>query len=327
LPSEAQDFKENRGLATGLSSTLGRVSRDWEAQLGTWIKPASAAEEQRRDRTVTAVTDAINAIPDIANYPINVYAKGSFANNTNVRLDSDVDINVEFTGLEYFDLGGDLEGFSREEAGIQPAPYEYEPDQLKADIERALVSAFGRGSVSRGNTALTLRERSNQLAADVVPCFSYQDYYGRSNGSLVGRSGVKIFPDKGIPIENWPQQHLDNGKAKNKATGRRFKNMVRALKNLENEMAEKGTAKQVPSYLVECLVYNVPDDKFRGISLKGDLQSVLAHIWNETRTQDDCADWLEVNGIKYLFHATQKWTRHEAHDFADAAWDYVGFET
>jgi hypothetical protein len=32
---------------------------------------------------------------------------------------------------------------------------------------------------------------------------------------------------------------------------------------------------------------------------------------------------IEVNGIKYLFHAWQKWARADARSFVHAAWQYV----
>lgn len=53
---------------------------------------------------------------------------------------------------------------------------------------------------------------------------------------------------------------------------------------------------------------------------------VLAHIYNETLNGGGSAEWVEVNGLKWLFHPTQKWTRVQAHNFASEAWDYVGFE-
>lgn len=306
------------------------MSRNWEDQLSTWIRPASQAEEQRRDSTVREITNAINAVPEIADYPIKVCPKGSFDNNTNVRLDSDVDVNVEYTGIMYFEFTHDLEGMTADQAGIEPATTEYEPEKLKADIQGALEKAWGAGAVTGGNKAIALRERRNQLAADVVPCFTWQRYYKRgAHGELAFHQGTVIFPDRGVPIENWPKQHHDNGVAKNRATDRRFKGLVRILKNLENEMVEQGAAAEVPSYLIECLVYNVPgppDPHFGHARLVDDLRAVLAYLWNNTRTAAECHEFVEVNELKWLFRGPQKWTWQEAHAFVDAAWNYVSFE-
>jgi len=51
---------------------------------------------------------------------------------------------------------------------------------------------------------------------------------------------------------------------------------------------------------------------------------VLYHIWANTQEDVSCATWTEVDGIKYLFRSTQKWTRAEANAFIKAAWNYVG---
>ena len=296
------------------------------------MKPASQAEQDKRDRTEREIGQALRK----ANLPagMKTYAKGSYANNTNVRLDSDVDISVEFTHVFYYDIdSGSLPGATGATVGVQPATGRYSatqggPAALKSDVEQALVAEFGRAAVTRGNKSLQVRESSRLLAADVVPCFSYRLYYRRAyDQALVYHEGTKLFPDRGLAIINWPVQHLANGRAKNKPerTGRRFKGMVRAVKHLENEMAEKGGA-EVPSYMLECLVYNVDDKWFDHETLYQDFRAVLATIWNGTKPNGDGGKWLEVNERKYLFHSSQKWTREDAFDFAKRAWAYVGFE-
>jgi len=303
------------------------MARDWELMLAAWSKPQSDTENEKRTRTERAITDALNAVDEIRSLPIHVYAKGSYDNRTNVRLDSDVDINVEYTGIAYYDFTDGLQGTTGDEAGFQPVIRPYSPAQLKDDVERALAATFTPSAVQRGNKAITLREQNNRLAADIVPCFTYYRYYGRGpGGRLLEHKGTKLFPDRGTPVINWPRQHYDNGVAKNAATGKRFKSLVRILKRLENELVANTDAPAVPSYLIECLVYNVPNDAFGHSRLTDDLQAVLAHIWNNTRTGADCNDWVEVNGLKWLFYGSQPWTWQQAHAFADRAWNYVGFE-
>lgn len=303
------------------------MTRDWEQTLSTWGKPASETEENKRDRTERAIRDALAKSPFCRDLPLNVYAKGSYANRTNVRGDSDVDVNVEYDGIYYYDFLFDLEGKSGDDFGWTGTNgQEPTPKAFKDLVQAALVDAFGSGAVTRGNKALEVKEGSTSLAADVVPCFTYHRYarldqYGKPAATV----GTKLFPDSGQAILNWPQQHYDNGVAKNRRTGERFKKMVRCLKRLENEMVEKGVAKEVPSYLIECLVYNAPDEDFRD-TLVSNLRAVLATIFNATLSESACAEWVEVNELKYLFKGDQKWTWQDAHWFADSAWTYVGFE-
>src|SRR4051812_14840785 len=98
------------------------ANRDWEGTLQAWIKPASETEDDKRRRTEEAIREAIreSSIPDSL---VHVFAKGSYANNTNVRADSDVDIAVEWTGSFWFTQRGDVEHVAPGDLGIvQPAP-------------------------------------------------------------------------------------------------------------------------------------------------------------------------------------------------------------
>jgi hypothetical protein len=48
-------------------------------------------------------------------------------------------------------------------------------------------------------------------------------------------------------------------------------------------------------------------------------------LWNETRTDESCKEWGEVNELKYLFRAGQAWSRGQVNTFLQAVWDYIGF--
>ena len=93
-------------------------------------------------------------------------------------------------------------------------------------------------------------------------------------------------------------------------------------------MADEGydAAEPIPSYLIECLVWNVPNEGFGHYTLDADVRYALAHLWNETRTDESCDEWGEVNELKYLFRSAQPWNRNEVNTFLQAAWDYIGFE-
>jgi len=41
---------------------------------------------------------------------------------------------------------------------------------------------------------------------------------------------------------------------------------------------------------------------------------------------EKCSEWGEINELKYLFRTGQPWTLLQAHSFASAAWDFLGFE-
>ena len=81
-----------------------------------------------------------------------------------------------------------------------------------------------------------------------------------------------------------------------------------------------------PSYLIECMVYNVPDGLLSGESYKQNVRDVLVSTFNATNTEETRKNLLEVNELKYLFHSSQPWTHQQALSFSRAAWSTVGFE-
>ena len=84
-------------------------------------------------------------------------------------------------------------------------------------------------------------------------------------------------------------------------------------------------AKDIGSFLIESLVWNVPDPNFGHETFGEDLKTILAHTFNATIDDQDCNEWGEVNELKYLFRGSPG-VREKAHAFLSAAWDYVGFE-
>lgn len=299
----------------------------WEDTLKAWVKPASETEEAKRDRTEKAIRECLRDA-GFSTSVLRVFAKGSYANSTNVRADSDVDVAAEYTSMIFNDQEHDLEGVSNAEVGLSPSSDGYAGNMgtFKDDIEAALKKTFGASSVTRHDKAITVHARSTSIDADVVPCFEYRRYYARSaRGGFLYHQGTMLFPDSGGRLINWPQQQYENGVAKNKATGGRYKDMVRVLKRMENKLVEEGLIGELASYFLECLTYNVTNDAFGHATYLADLQAVLAQIYNATLPEGNADEWVQANELLWLFHGKRTWTTADAQKFADVAWDYVGF--
>jgi hypothetical protein len=300
---------------------------DWEQWLRKSAEPPSDNEDQKRERTENQIRDALKSYGPLNERNYVVYAKGSYANNTNVRLDYDVDIAVEYRGFFFSDLLFDLEGQPDSVVGIVPSSDPYTTDEFKRDIRGALEAAFGKTAVDAGKIACRVRERKTTLPADVVPCWEYRRYERIVNGVPIYEQGARIYPTVGMYVNNYPAQQLQNGRDKNTRTGGRYKRMVRALKRLNGRLVGSNQIpEELPSYLIECLVYNVPDDQFGHTTYRDDMRAVLATIFNETLTGGTWNDWEEVNELKYLFRGSAAWTREQVHTLADAAWNEMGFE-
>lgn len=301
------------------------MNSSWENVFKNWAKPSSDTEQQKCENVERMIRDTIRQDKTLSQKGIDIFAQGSYRNNTNVRQDSDVDICVMLKDVFFYDLP---EGKTKDAFQIYDAGYTYQ--EFKNDVESALINKFGRKEVSHGNKAFDVHANTYRVDADVVPCFEHRRYTGQQNydGTFYYLSGTEFRPDSGGRVINWPQQHYDNGVTKNDDTGNRFKYITRVLKRLRNEMVDKGisAAKPIPSYLIECLVWNVPNEGFGHDTYADDVRYVLAHTFNKTIADEGCSEWGEVNELKYLFRDAQPWTRQQAHDFLSAAWDYIGFE-
>jgi hypothetical protein len=301
------------------------MTRDWESTFRAWSKPSSDTEEEKCNNTEKMIRAAISESPALSKRNIEVFAQGSYKNNTNVRQDSDVDICVRCNDVFFYDFPSDG-SIAKSDVGFSYADYEY--SRFKDEVEAALIAKFGRSMVARGNKAFDVHATSYRVDADVVPTFEHRRYYRDYRGQIKYHRGTELRPDNGGRIINWPEQNYSNGVDKNKATGGRYKFITRAIKRLRNEMDENNVsaAKPIPSYLIECLVWNTPNDGFGHSDYTSDVRYVLAHTFNETLTFDKCQEWGEVNELKYLFRTSQPWTWQQAHSFSGVAWDYVGFK-
>lgn len=303
------------------------MARDWESSFAFWAQSPSKTEEERCERVIKAIRAAVAESPQLQRRSIKVFTQGSFRNRVNVRQDSDVDVGVMLH--DYF-LSQYPQGKSNADFGNHDIN-DYSFAQFKNELEQALVNYFGRPAVKRGNKAFDIKASASQVEADVVPLFEFRQYW--EGGTY--RAGVALIPDRGARIENFPERlvdywpptplHYENGKSKNDATSRRYRGMVRILKKVRIEMDDAGnSAAAVPGYLVECLVWNAPDWCFGHDTWVDRVQSVLRFLWQNTKDATLCKEWCEVDAIKYLFHVAQPWTRDQAHNFINAAWDYVG---
>lgn len=293
----------------------------WEDKFRDWASPPGKTEEERCENAIRAIRNALAASAKLKGRGYRVVLQGSYRNNTNVRGESDVDVGVVCSDTYFYELPAGREAPS---FGITPATYFYA--EFKNDVGAALTNYFGAGAVSRGNKAFDVKETSYHVEADVAPFFEHRRFDAAGGFD----EGVELIPDNGVPdrVINWPEQHYRNGVAKNQATGMRFKAMVRVLKSLRNEMVEAGVAAAGPAigFLIECLVWNVPNAQFGHARYEDDLRGILAVLYTATLSDETCGEWGEVSELKYLFRGNQKWTRAQANAFVVAAWNYVGFK-
>ena len=294
-----------------------------ESLLSQWAKPPNNAAQSEREiaEHVATIQSAISASATLRDRDVRVSVQGSYRNNTNVRLYTDVDINVCLMDIFTTDYTF-AKGYSDKKLGISDAAYTH--PRFKNELELALVAAFGRKCVKRKINAFRITQSHRRIDANVVACIEHRRY--RSNGTYY--SGTTLHPDVGDTFESWPEQHFINGKTKNSKTGKRFSQFVRILKSLCNYMASQGSpqAKGIHSFLNECMIYNTPHNLLANGKLSGGLRDVLGHIRNTLESDEQSLRWLEITEMNYLFHSSRPWTRAIALDWIQAAWDWLEYE-
>jgi hypothetical protein len=294
-----------------------------ESLLSQWAKLPNNADQTQREvaERVIAIQSAISDAASLRDRDVRVSIQGSYRHFTNVRLYTDVDINVCLMDIFTTDYAF-AQGYSDKKLGISDAAYTH--PRFKNELEAALVSTFGRQSIKRRNKEFRLTQSHRRIDVNVVPCIEHRRY--RSNGSYY--SGTTLHPDKGESFESWPEQHMQNSATKNTKTGKKFNQFVRIMKNLSNYMATEGfpQAKGVTSFLNECLVYNAPNNLLSAGKLSAGLREMLVFLRQALETDDQYLKWLEITEMNYLFHSSRPWTREATLEWIVSAWDWLEYD-
>ncbi|WP_405819586.1 hypothetical protein OG241_30085 [Streptomyces sp. NBC_01390] len=295
-----------------------------EEKLARYRAPSSDTEQDKQQRAERMVRNAVNSWSGFNDIGIKLLPKGSYKNNTNVRADSDVDIAVVHEGFYYYD---DSALYDHDKIHGSVSMKHFDGPSFRRELERAMRDAYGSDCDTSGSTAIEISENGGRVKADVVPSFHYRHYHYDLLGKVTYREGTKTWRTNGEWVINYPEQQYANGVAKNNRTGTRYKQMVRILKRVENDLAASGQIEELPSYFMECLVYCTPDGRFNHegrTPLTDDITAALAYIWNETKAGGSAKDWHEPNGIKPLFGPGQKWSIEKANKLALKAWHNLG---
>ena len=90
--------------------------------------------------------------------------------------------------------------------------------------------------------------------------------------------------------------------------------MVRVVKSI-NDL----TSSPVPGFLIECLMWNVPNSQFSHATYEQTLRASLRHIYQSLGSQVS-DEWGEVSELKYLFKGNP-WTKEYAQSAISNIWD------
>lgn len=287
-----------------------------ENTLRLYAAPLSDTENEKCKRTIEAIRDALKDLgytddqngiklleSDTLSYSINmrnksslenitIFIQGSYANNTCVRNESDVDIAIIREDVYEYASG---ERFCESTTNQKDVA-----TNLKNAVERILRIHFPC-QVTRGNKSIKVKGNTYRKNADTVPGISLHYFYKTYlNDYSTFLDGMVIYADDGQIIQNFPKQHIFNGKAKNNKTQYYYKRMVRIIKKMRCLMSELGysCADDVSSFGLESLLWNLPDSCFTKWTCYGfAFEEIVNYLY---KNKHYLSVYKEANGIKQL---------------------------
>ena len=229
-----------------------------ESQLSRWSDHGPQDASIRTHESIRRVLAAHRWLPGMT---YDFYLQGSYRNDTNVRGDSDVDVVLEFNSTVNYDATA-LSEYERNRLSVSFQPATHSWNDFRREALRALEGGFGRGFVGQGGKSIKVKANPPRLAADVVVCMEHRRY--DNYNSYAQGITFTALKDKHKVI-NFPKEHYNNGADKSRRTGDRYKRTVRMFKSVRNHLESNRRIgpNLVPSYFLECLLYNAPDGSFQ----------------------------------------------------------------
>ena len=252
------------------------------------------------------IRKALNAYDWPADVKFQVFLQGSYKNDTNLGGDSDVDVVVRLAHRLRPRVAGLTGDRLQKDASHKGAHQRWK--SFRDHALKAMRASFGKAAKS-GRKTLKVPKGRIPADADLVVTLSH-------------KQGIGLYlSDEKRWIVSYPEQHYQRGLNKEEATGGRFKRTIRMFKAARNRLVEKKVINKddAPSYFIECLLYNVPDDLFAP-----KLAPTYAGILGRLKTAS-LKDFKCQNGQVPLFGpAPEQWSQKKARAFVKALkelWD------
>lgn len=279
-----------------------------ENQLKTWSHQGATTGSADTHKSIRYALDQ-HSWPGEMDY--DPYLQGSYRNYTNIRGNSDVDLVIESKSV----CGYNLNEYQKQLLGIGVGSYNYW--DFRDEVVKALKSHYGTNLVDdsgQKSIKIAFPSTSNYLNADAVPCITYRHYYDLQSFT----EGITFWTrDLNQQVINYPKLHFQNGSDKNHRSNGHYKPAVRLFKNARQRILANNASLQgnYPSYFVECLLYNVPDDCFSDNLLHTYCAVVIFLL---SQNSENLAEFWCQNGQLRLFgNLSTQWNIAQAQDFID----------
>ena len=288
-----------------------------KAKLEDYASPLSESEKEQCKHAIDMVKDALvdygytiktsrnnfsddgyayyYQLSDSSYQSIIILLQGSYANNTNIKRYSDVDVSIVYNP-------------------IIPISLEKYFMNFKQNIYNALYKKFG-ANTKRKNKSIRIEGNSYRKSIDVVPAFTITSKI---------EEGIQFLTDDNQKIINYPLKQIFNENRKNKDTRYYFKKYVRIFKNIKMDMENINisSASNIGSFQVESLLWNLPNEVFSKYTTLGyGVEDIIEYLITYKYLIDN---FYESNGIKKL--CISSFDKYYLYKFVDDLSSYFKYE-
>lgn len=286
-----------------------------ESQLETWSHQGSIAQSSSTYNTIKSALEATGT--PYAGKSYKVFLQGSYGNDTNIFAESDVDIVIQLDDC----WRSDLAALSQDEKDAYKNAFvdaKYTYSDFKRDVLEVLSDKYG-SDVKSGDKAIAIAPSGNRRKTDVIAAIQFRRYHKfRSTSDQSYDEGICFYNAAGEMIANYPKQHSENLISKHQNSNKWLKPMARVLKNLRGKLVDEGNiaAGVAPSYFLEGLLYNVPNEK-----LTTSYQDCFVNAMSWIQNEADKNKLVCANEQYYLLwdNSHTSWPKANCETFLEAA--------
>lgn len=286
-----------------------------ERQLETWTHQGNTKGSRDTYAKIKRACNSERSALSQFDHEYRVHLQGSYRNNTNIYADSDVDVVVKLTNPYWEDLT-ELSAEEEEKYWNVHTESRYYPQDFHSDVYKSLYRYFDLSSVTRDDIAIKVDYDTLPVDADVVACVEYRRYHSFPNKQDAKCTIGMLFHHQRTNriIINFSEIHHENGIEKNKKADKNYKETIRVFKNARNRLITEDLLAEgvAPSYFIECLLFNVPNDYFAANSLSDRYDNIVDFL-----ERGDISQFEEQCEIYDLFVADDpdRWNREDGHQF------------
>ncbi|MFC2038862.1 hypothetical protein ACFLUG_03735 [Chloroflexota bacterium] len=204
-------------------------------------------------QVLASIRDALAGYTGWAEKPgYEIFLQGSHDNDTDLGRDTNVDIVVQL-GVRLPSRVGKLDGIQLEQDEEHIQIHE-QWESVRRHLSEALITVYSTDTVISGEKSIRIMKGIAPTSTEIIAAVGYGD-------------GMAFFIEEDQRwVVQYPRQHQKRGLKKEKTTSNRFKRTIRMFKSARNHLVANRviSEKTASSYFIECLLFNVPDNLFKG---------------------------------------------------------------